>query len=403
MGNGAKVALVALLILMVVVIARFVRKDSAPKRAQTPTTVAAGTKAGSQSGTKAVASPAAKTPTAKKDVSSQPSSASAPRAAPSGGSLQPRPTPPSPGAIAKTEPPAASAQGAADSPGAPQGAAPSSTPSEAALRTADLPPRQPLERSSLPSEAAAAKESFVAAVAPALSGEPPPASTRWEAKEAMLTGATSPPAAAQAGSARSPEPKFADGTWQAPSAGAAARSQDSAPAERTARAETPSASPPAVPSSSAPEAKASGFPKKHTIEQGDTYSKIARTYYGSASPRLVAHLEKANPGIDPLRLPLKREITIPAPPADWTPPQSAPAGSAAASGGHRPPSTAEEKPAPLKAPLRYLVQRGDTLSKLARRCYGDPNKFHLIEEANESLKYGGDLIAGSTITIPPLR
>ncbi|MGQ9592216.1 MAG: LysM peptidoglycan-binding domain-containing protein, partial [Planctomycetota bacterium] len=156
-----------------------------------------------------------------------------------------------------------------------------------------------------------------------------------------------------------------------------------------------------------------GFPKTHTIQEGDTYYKIAKAEYGSADPRLIAHLQKANPGLEPARLPVGKEISVPAPPADGKPPASRPGGSSSKSAPASQPAPgaaaqgeAKSAPAPsgpAKLPLRYLVQRGDTLGKLARRFYGDPNKFHVIADANEDLKYGGDLIAGTTITIPALR
>lgn len=394
MGNGAKVALVALLILMVVVIARFVRKDSAPKRTQAPATAAAG----AQAGTKAVASPALKPSPAKKEASSPSGVASASRA-PTVVKAEPRPTTPTP--------PSASSLGDSGS-AAPAAPTPSSpgTP----LRTADLAPKQPPERSSAQPETPGKPESFVAATTPATGPERPPVSTKWETKEAMLTSATPPATGTPDTSGRPPEPRFSTAGWQAPPSGSGARAQEPIPDATKARSDqtstrSDSVEPSGQPSSRSPgntDAKASGFPKKYAIQPGDTYSKIARTHYGSAHPRLLSHLEKANPGLDPTRLPVGKEITIPAPPADWTPPQPKDSGTSTAQSGQAPVAP-EAKSVPVRAPLSYLVQRGDTLTKLARRFYGDEKKYYLIEEANESLKYGGELIAGSTITIPPLR
>jgi nucleoid-associated protein YgaU len=47
----------------------------------------------------------------------------------------------------------------------------------------------------------------------------------------------------------------------------------------------------------------------------------------------------------------------------------------------------------------YIVKKGDTLSLLAKRFYHDAGKFHLIQDANENLKYQG-LLEGSRIRIP---
>jgi nucleoid-associated protein YgaU len=51
----------------------------------------------------------------------------------------------------------------------------------------------------------------------------------------------------------------------------------------------------------------------------------------------------------------------------------------------------------------HLVQKNDTLWGLAKKFYGDPQKLELIREANLDLRYGGELIAGKTIVIPPVR
>lgn len=50
----------------------------------------------------------------------------------------------------------------------------------------------------------------------------------------------------------------------------------------------------------------------------------------------------------------------------------------------------------------YTVQAGDSLSKIAKREYGDANKWNAIFEANRDKIKNPDLIhPGQVLTIPP--
>ncbi|MEI7436897.1 MAG: LysM peptidoglycan-binding domain-containing protein [bacterium] len=62
-------------------------------------------------------------------------------------------------------------------------------------------------------------------------------------------------------------------------------------------------------------------------------------------------------------------------------------------------------PAPPKPILRKVtVGAGDTLRKIADRCYGDPNLWSIIYEANrENLRNPGDLELGQTLIVPRRR
>jgi len=51
----------------------------------------------------------------------------------------------------------------------------------------------------------------------------------------------------------------------------------------------------------------------------------------------------------------------------------------------------------------YTVLRGDTLSKISKQYYGDPNKYNAIFEANKPMLKSPDLIyPGQMLRIPPL-
>jgi len=68
-------------------------------------------------------------------------------------------------------------------------------------------------------------------------------------------------------------------------------------------------------------------------------------------------------------------------------------------------NTADGNPGPLAMPpvprRSYLVAKGDTLWKIAKREYGDPTRWHEIFSANRRLLKPLDLIhPGMTLRLP---
>lgn len=62
------------------------------------------------------------------------------------------------------------------------------------------------------------------------------------------------------------------------------------------------------------------------------------------------------------------------------------------------PSAAEAEP----TSLFYTVQKGDTLSKIAKQHYGDANVYNAIFEANKPmLKHPDKIFSGQVLRIPP--
>ena len=58
--------------------------------------------------------------------------------------------------------------------------------------------------------------------------------------------------------------------------------------------------------------------------------------------------------------------------------------------------------APADHGQSYTVQSGDSLSKIAKRVYGDANKWHTIFDANRDKITNPDLIhPGQVLTLPP--
>ncbi len=53
------------------------------------------------------------------------------------------------------------------------------------------------------------------------------------------------------------------------------------------------------------------------------------------------------------------------------------------------------------SPTTYTVQRGDTLGKIAKRVYGDPYKYPLIQQAN-NITNPSRIWVGQVLIIPPL-
>jgi nucleoid-associated protein YgaU len=69
------------------------------------------------------------------------------------------------------------------------------------------------------------------------------------------------------------------------------------------------------------------------------------------------------------------------------------------SGSSSAPSTPTNKP--VEREVKYTVQKGDSLSKIAQQQYGDGKKWRAIFEANRDQISNPDLIhPGQVLTIP---
>jgi nucleoid-associated protein YgaU len=132
------------------------------------------------------------------------------------------------------------------------------------------------------------------------------------------------------------------------------------------------------------------------VQKGDTLSKLAAKYLGSANrwPELLKANESVLHG-KATALGEGMTITIPA--------GSAPAATAA----HTTPGTSTTPghttlTSTTTAAGKYTVQEGDTLSSIARKTLGDSSKWQLIFNANKSLlgNNPAHLKVGQTLTIP---
>ena len=69
-------------------------------------------------------------------------------------------------------------------------------------------------------------------------------------------------------------------------------------------------------------------------------------------------------------------------------------------GASTPPATAPGAATPF-VPPRYVVAKGDSLSRIAERAYGDGSKWRKIYEANKDIIKDPDLIyPGQALRIP---
>lgn len=194
----------------------------------------------------------------------------------------------------------------------------------------------------------------------------------------------------------------------------------------------------------AAESKA-GANRTHAVRRGDTFSKLARQYYGTDSPSVINALHRANRGRvrNPHSLTVGQQLVIPVmatervAAAPQTPEKSLPRQLAAkAPPTAEPLATAVVKP---KTPVPhiplptdsgrddrkrgkasptsrdsarlvngsessrngYTVRRGDTLSKIAERLLGDSSRADELYELNrKQLKGRNTLSAGTQLKLP---
>lgn len=86
---------------------------------------------------------------------------------------------------------------------------------------------------------------------------------------------------------------------------------------------------------------------------------------------------------------------------DDTPPESKPDFGNVRSGGSSTAPAALQPKGTSGSPTTYVVVKGDSLSKIAAREYGDANKWRTIYEANKDLISDPDLIyPGQQLKIP---
>ena len=143
----------------------------------------------------------------------------------------------------------------------------------------------------------------------------------------------------------------------------------------TPRPQTQPVTPPASP-------KVEG-PRLYTIQKGDILGRIAQEQMGSAKPRYIEELKRANPGVDEQHLIPGETLVIPVitdTAAVDEPKQDLPSGARI-----------------------HLVGAGDSLWKIADHHYGNGSELNRIVDANRDLLRDGQnsvLSVGMKLVIP---
>lgn len=141
----------------------------------------------------------------------------------------------------------------------------------------------------------------------------------------------------------------------------------------------------------------------YTVKKGDTFAKIARTLKTS-----VASLEAANPGISSNHLKIGQVLAIPSDAGATTSSGSSSSSTSATSSESRSVSRSTESSvretqgASSARPSTYVVKKGDTLTKIARKYYGDEKAWQRIMRANRDIlnRDGSNLKVGMELRLP---
>ncbi len=122
-----------------------------------------------------------------------------------------------------------------------------------------------------------------------------------------------------------------------------------------------------------------------------------------ASAKIREHIEQDNPGIEDLKVEFKDGVASISGKASSTAAMQKAvlmAGNAQGVSEVKIEGLAVESQEGKDADF-YIIQKGDTLSKIAKQFYGDPNKYPQIFEANREVIRDPDLIfPGQKIRIP---
>lgn len=123
----------------------------------------------------------------------------------------------------------------------------------------------------------------------------------------------------------------------------------------------------------------------HKVREGESYSSIAKKYYGSIV--YWDSVQHANPGVTPRSLKVGQLIRVPKKPK-----------SLALSGRGGQSATKKTLTSP---PIRHKVRKNDTLAGISKHYYGTTRKWRLIYDANRSKISNPDMLTvGADLSIP---
>lgn len=168
---------------------------------------------------------------------------------------------------------------------------------------------------------------------------------------------------------------------------------------------TVSANPPTPTGTRRTNSKVPGFPKKHTLKEGETYWDLAVKYYGKGW--LHPEISKANKkkGSNPKKLRPGMVVLIPPPPPKAIKKVKKQIGTGpgpvkTGAGSVKPPASVAPKSPP---PGYYVVKKNDTLSGIAERLLGSSRHMGKFYEVNKSLELEyTQLQVGTRLRVPKL-
>ena len=146
-----------------------------------------------------------------------------------------------------------------------------------------------------------------------------------------------------------------------------------------------------VPTANGPRVEAPEF-REYTVRAGDQIMTIAQRVYGST--RHWQAIAKANPEVDPQRLRAGQRLRVPVDPENV---QGVVVEGETTASDEEPDAVAET------GVVEHIVQRNDSLWKIAASFYGDGTRWTIIRDANRDLvgADGEKLRPGMTLVIPP--
>jgi nucleoid-associated protein YgaU len=140
----------------------------------------------------------------------------------------------------------------------------------------------------------------------------------------------------------------------------------------------------------------------------DFVRNIGKKIFGSdeeAGEKIKTEIESANPGVNNLGVqyePQSGTVTLSGDAASAEAMQKAVLMAGNVQGVSQVEVAGLQHPPEQEQVEYYIIERGDTLSKIARQFYGDANKYPRIFEANrEVIKDANLIFPGQKIRIPP--
>jgi LysM repeat protein len=124
--------------------------------------------------------------------------------------------------------------------------------------------------------------------------------------------------------------------------------------------------------------------RTHIVAPGESFARLAQQYYGSQAKKYVDLLIRSNPDVDPRRMKVGTEVTIP--------PVDAPAAT----------PVDADRPAEVVLPRMYRVQKGDTLYGIAKRLTGSGQGARELHRLNRDVigDDPGNLRPGQVLKLP---